>query len=156
MQHNRLLLVDASSYLYRAFHALPEFKSPGGEPTGAILGVINMLKKLKTDFPSDYSACVFDPKGRTFRDDIYPEYKATRTAIPEDLALQIAHLLVRGFDTAHRVRERISNVPRGPSHGVPVTTLRNLEAMLVREVLAVFSEHGSVLFVPHIADSLKE
>jgi DNA polymerase-1 len=75
----RLLLVDASSYLYRAFHALPEFRSPAGEPTGAILGVINMLRKLKQDFPSDYIACVLDPKGRTFRDDIYPEYKASRS-----------------------------------------------------------------------------
>ncbi len=88
----RLLLVDASSYLYRAFHALPEFRSPGGEPTGAILGVINMMLKLKQDFPSDYIACVFDPKGKTFRDDIYPDYKATRQAMPEDLAAQIAPL----------------------------------------------------------------
>jgi len=88
----RLLLVDASSYLYRAFHALPEFRSPSGEPTGAILGVINMLRKLKQDFPSDYIACVFDPKGKTFRDEIYPEYKATRQAMPEDLARQIAPL----------------------------------------------------------------
>jgi DNA polymerase-1 len=89
----RLLLVDASSYLYRAFHALPEFRSPAGEPTGAILGVINMLRKLKQDFPSDYIAAVFDPKGKTFRDDIYPQYKATRQAMPEDLAKQIEPLL---------------------------------------------------------------
>src|SRR5512140_51084 len=88
----RLLLVDASSYLYRAFHALPEFRSPAGEPTGAILGVINMLRKLKQDFPSDYIACVFDPRGKTFRDEIYPEYKATRQSMPEDLAAQIAPL----------------------------------------------------------------
>ena len=88
----RLLLVDASSYLYRAFHALPEFRSPAGEPTGAILGVINMLRKLKQDFPSDYIACVFDPKGKTFRDEIYPEYKATRQAMPEDLERQIEPL----------------------------------------------------------------
>src|SRR5258706_149048 len=89
----RLLLVDASSYLYRAFHALPEFRSPAGEPTGAILGVVNMLRKLKQDFPSDYIAAVFDPKGKTFRDDIYPQYKATRQAMPEDLAAQVAPLL---------------------------------------------------------------
>ena len=89
----RLLLVDASSYLYRAFHALPEFRSPAGQPTGAILGVINMLRKLKQDFPSDYIAAVFDPKGKTFRDDIYPQYKATRQAMPEPLAVQIEPLL---------------------------------------------------------------
>src|SRR5258708_17640830 len=88
----RLLLVDASSYLYRAFHALPEFRSPAGEPTGAILGVVNMLRKLKQDFPSDYIAAVFDPKGKTFRDDIYPEYKATRQAMPEPLAHQVVPL----------------------------------------------------------------
>ena len=82
----RLLLVDASSYLYRAFHALPELRSAAGEPTGAIRGVVSMLVKLKQDFPSDYIAAVFDPKGRTFRDDIYPEYKATRQAVPGDLA----------------------------------------------------------------------
>src|SRR5262249_20822212 len=90
---SRLLLVDASSYLYRAFHALPEFRSPAGEPTGAILGVVNMLKKLKQDYPSDYIAAVFDPKGKTFRDEIYPEYKATRQSMPEDLAAQIEPLL---------------------------------------------------------------
>jgi DNA polymerase-1 len=89
----RLLLVDAPSYLYRAFHALPEFRNPSGEPTGAILGVVNMLRKLKQDFPSDYIAAVFDPKGKTFRDDIYPEYKATRQAMPEPLAQQVAPLL---------------------------------------------------------------
>ncbi|MEO5692577.1 MAG: DNA polymerase I [Usitatibacter sp.] len=88
----RLLLVDASSYLYRAFHALPELRSAAGEPTGAIRGVVSMLQKLKQDFPSDYIAAVFDPKGRTFRDDIYPEYKATRQAMPEDLAKQIGPL----------------------------------------------------------------
>ncbi|HST01696.1 MAG TPA: DNA polymerase I, partial [Usitatibacter sp.] len=85
----RLLLVDASSYFYRAFHALPEFRSPSGEPTGAILGVVNMLNRLRKDYPSDYIAAVFDPKGKTFRDDIYPEYKATRQAMPEDLARQV-------------------------------------------------------------------
>jgi DNA polymerase-1 len=88
----RLLLVDASSYLYRAFHALPELRSAAGEPTGAIRGVVSMLQKLKADFPSDYIAAVFDPKGKTFRDAIYPEYKATRQAMPEDLAKQIEPL----------------------------------------------------------------
>jgi len=88
----RLLLVDTPSYYYRAFHALPEFRSPSGEPTGAILGVVNMLRKLKQDFPSDYIACVFDPPGRTFRDEIYSEYKATRQAMPEELSSQLGPL----------------------------------------------------------------
>jgi DNA polymerase I len=89
----RLLLVDAPSYFYRAFHALPEFRSPSGEPTGAILGVVNMLRKLKQDFPSDYIAAVLDPPGKTFRDDIYPQYKATRQAMPEPLAVQIEPMI---------------------------------------------------------------
>ena len=85
----RLLLVDISSFFYRAFHAMPDFRSPAGEPTGAIFGVANMLNKLRIDYPADYSACVFDPRGKTFRDDIYAEYKANRASMPEDLALQI-------------------------------------------------------------------
>ena len=64
-----LLLVDGSSYLYRAFHAMPDLRGPTGEPTGAIQGVLNMLRRLRADYPSDYSACVFDAKGKTFRDD---------------------------------------------------------------------------------------
>jgi DNA polymerase-1 len=88
-----LLLVDGSSYLYRAYHALPELRSPKtGEPTGAIYGVLNMLRKLATDYPSRARAAVFDAKGRTFRDDVYPEYKATRTAMPEDLRSQVEPL----------------------------------------------------------------
>ena len=87
-----LLLVDGSSYLYRAFHALPDLRSPQGDPTGAIYGVLNMLRKLRADHPADYSACVFDAKGKTFRDDWYPEYKAHRPSMPESLAAQIAPL----------------------------------------------------------------
>jgi DNA polymerase-1 len=87
-----LLLVDGSSYLYRAFHAMPDLRSPQGEPTGAIHGVLNMLKKLRSDFPADYSACVFDAKGKTFRDDWYPEYKANRPSMPDDLRAQIEPL----------------------------------------------------------------
>jgi DNA polymerase-1 len=87
-----LLLVDGSSYLYRAFHAMPDLRSPQGEPTGAIHGVLNMLRKLRADFPADYSACVFDAKGKTFRDDWYPEYKAHRPSMPDDLRAQIEPL----------------------------------------------------------------
>ena len=87
-----LLLVDGSSYLYRAFHALPELKSPKGEPTGAIYGVLSMLRKLGADYKAEARACVFDTKGRTFRDDAYPEYKANRAPMPEELAAQIEPL----------------------------------------------------------------
>jgi DNA polymerase I len=84
-----LLLVDGSSYLYRAFHALPDLRSPDGTPTGAMHGMLNMLRRLRADYPAAYIACVFDAKGKTFRDDLYPEYKAQRAAMPPDLALQI-------------------------------------------------------------------
>lgn len=87
-----LLLVDGSSYLYRAFHAMPDLRNRHNEPTGAIQGVLNMLRRLHKDYPADYSACVFDAKGKTFRDDIYPEYKANRASMPDDLRAQIAPL----------------------------------------------------------------
>ncbi len=94
---NTLLLVDGSSYLYRAFHALPDLRSPDGYPTGAMHGMVNMLRRLRADFPAAYIACVFDAKGKTFRDDMYPEYKATRASMPEDLGKQIEpiHEVVR-------------------------------------------------------------
>ncbi|MDP1734964.1 MAG: DNA polymerase I [Sulfuritalea sp.] len=87
-----LLLVDGSSYLYRAFHALPDLRNAAGEPTGAIRGVLSMLRVLEADYKSDFRAVVFDAKGKTFRDDWYPEYKAHRPSMPEDLAAQIEPL----------------------------------------------------------------
>lgn len=87
-----LLLVDGSSYLYRAFHALPDLRNHKNEPTGAIHGVLNMLRRLHKDYHADYSACVFDAKGKTFRDELYPEYKAHRPSMPHDLAVQIEPL----------------------------------------------------------------
>ena len=94
-----LLLVDGSSYLYRAFHALPDLRTAKGEPTGAIRGFVSMLGVLRKLYPAEYLACVFDAPGKTFRDDIYTEYKATRTAMPDDLAAQIApiHECVRAL-----------------------------------------------------------
>lgn len=94
-----LLLVDGSSYLYRAFHALPDLRNKDGEPTGALYGMLNMLRRLTNEYKADYLACVFDAKGKTFRDDWYPEYKANRAAMPEDLARQIEpiHLAVRAL-----------------------------------------------------------
>jgi DNA polymerase-1 len=86
---NTLLLVDGSSYLYRAFHAMPDLRNAQGEPTGAIYGMINMLRRLRSDYPAAYIACVFDAKGKTFRDDMYAEYKAQRAPMPDDLRAQI-------------------------------------------------------------------
>ncbi|NLY65176.1 MAG: DNA polymerase I [Alcaligenaceae bacterium] len=84
-----LLLVDGSSYLYRAFHAMPDLRNALGEPTGAIYGVINMMRKINQDYQADYMACIFDAKGKTFRDDLYPDYKGQRPPMPDDLVLQI-------------------------------------------------------------------
>jgi DNA polymerase-1 len=89
MADRTLLLVDGSSYLYRAYHALPDLRGPGGVPTGAIKGVVSMMKLLREQHPAAHGACVFDDKGKTFRDDLYADYKATRTAMPDDLQLQI-------------------------------------------------------------------
>ncbi|WP_439517260.1 DNA polymerase I [Hydrogenophaga sp.] len=88
-----LLLVDGSSYLYRAFHAMPDLRAVPGDPsspaTGAIRGMVNMMQKLRKDVRADYAACVFDAKGPTFRDALYPEYKANRSPMPDDLRSQI-------------------------------------------------------------------
>ncbi|MGS0742998.1 DNA polymerase I [Glaciimonas sp. GG7] len=94
-----LLLVDGSSYLYRAFHALPDMRNAANEPTGALYGILNMLRRLRLDYPAAYIACVFDAKGKTFRDDMYTEYKATRASMPEDLVKQITpiHAAVRAM-----------------------------------------------------------
>ena len=85
-----MVLVDGSSYLFRAFHALPDLRSTAGHPTGAIRGVISMLRRLAKDYPNSPLAVVFDAPGKTFRDEMYSEYKANRSAMPDDLREQIA------------------------------------------------------------------
>lgn len=90
--HKRLVLIDGSSYLHRAFHALPPLATAKGEPTGAIYGVVNMVKKMLNDYKPTYVAVVFDAKGKNFRHDMYPQYKATRPPMAEDLKVQIEPL----------------------------------------------------------------
>jgi len=92
-----MLLVDGSSYLYRAFHAMPDLRAPDGFPTGAIHGFVAMMNWLRERYPAEHAVCVFDAKGPTFRDDWYPEYKAQRAPMPEPLAQQIPaiHEVVR-------------------------------------------------------------
>jgi DNA polymerase-1 len=84
-----LILVDGSSYLYRAFHALPPLTNSKGLPTGAVKGVINMMRRLQKDYPNSTTAVIFDAKGKTFRDDIYSDYKANRPPMPDELRSQI-------------------------------------------------------------------
>ena len=94
-----LILVDGSSYLYRAYHAMPPLTNSDGESTGTIYGVINMLRKLIRDYKPEHMAVVFDAKGKTFRNDLYAEYKATRPPMPDDLREQIApiHEIVKAM-----------------------------------------------------------
>ena len=87
-----LILVDGSSYLYRAFHALPPLSTADGRPTGAVRGVVAMLRKMCQQYPQTPVVVVFDAKGKTFRDELYPEYKANRPPMPDDLRLQVAPL----------------------------------------------------------------
>ena len=96
---NTLILVDGSSFLFRAFHALPPLTNSAGEPTGAILGVTNMLRKMIDQYPTPYLVIVFDAPGKTFRDELYPEYKSHRPPMPEELRAQIEplHDLVRAM-----------------------------------------------------------
>ncbi|PMH46055.1 DNA polymerase I [Vibrio sp. 10N.286.49.B3] len=108
---NPLILIDGSSYLYRAFHAYPGTMSNGEIPTNAIFGVVNMLRSMMRQFASDRIAVIFDAKGKTFRDDIYPEYKANRPSMPDDLRCQI---------------EPLHNVIR--AMGLPLISITGVEA----------------------------
>ena len=94
-----LVLVDGSSYLYRAFHAMPSLTNSKGDPTGAAYGMTNMLKRLETEVQPELAAVIFDAKGKTFRDDLYPEYKANRAPMPMELRAQLPsiHALVRAL-----------------------------------------------------------
>jgi len=98
-QPNKLVLVDGSSYLFRAYHAMPNLSNSRHEPTGAIYGVVNMLKRLQSDYGNDHLVVVFDAKGKTFRNDMYPQYKAHRPPMPDELRVQIEpiHQIIRAM-----------------------------------------------------------
>ncbi|MGW8247592.1 MAG: DNA polymerase I [Acidiferrobacterales bacterium] len=98
-QTKQLILVDGSSYLYRAFHAMPNLTNSRGEPTGAVYGITNMIRKLLADYEPQYIAVVFDAKGKTFRNDLYKEYKANRPPMPDELRKQIerTHEVIRAM-----------------------------------------------------------
>ena len=115
-----LILVDGSSYLYRAYHALPPLTNSKGVPTGAVKGVINMMRRLLKDYPQSTVVVVFDAKGKTFRDDIYSDYKAQRPPMPDDLRVQI---------------EPIHNIIK--AMGLPMLIIDGVEADDVIGTLAV-------------------
>ena len=115
-----VILVDGSSYLYRAFHALPPLTNSKGKPTGAVKGVINMMRRLQKDYPESTHVVVFDAKGKTFRDEMYDQYKANRPPMPDDLRLQI---------------EPIHNIIR--AMGMPMLVIEGVEADDVIGTLAL-------------------
>src|SRR3990167_3216053 len=122
----QLILIDGSSYLFRAYHALPPLTTSQGLPTGAVYGVINMIKKLMKTTQFDYIGVVFDPKGKTVRHQLYPAYKANRAAMPEELRVQIAPL----FDVIKAM-------------GLPLIIQEGVEADDVIGTLAVYAQkHG--------------
>jgi DNA polymerase I len=145
-----LLLVDGSSYLYRAFHAMPDLRAvpgdPSSQPTGAIRGMINMMQSLRREVQADYAACVFDAKGPTFRDAIYPQYKAHRSPMPDDLRAQIEpiHQLVGMLGWA------VLNVPGVEADDV-IGTLAVIGAGQGMEVLVSSGDKDLAQLVnPHI------
>lgn len=123
MAGNSFVVVDGSYYLFRAYHGMPALTNADGEPTGAIYGVINMLRKLQTEFIPDYFAVVFDAKGKSFRNDMYAEYKANRPPMPDELRCQI---------------EPIHNIIR--ALGIPLLIIDNVEADDVIGTLAKKAE----------------
>ena len=118
-----LVLIDGSSYLYRAFHALPPLKNSKNFPTGAVYGMINMVKRLLMDYQPEYMAVVFDAKGKTFRDDIYADYKATREEMPDELVQQIEpiHQIIRAM-------------------GLPLVMIEGVEA---DDVIGTLAQHAA-------------
>ncbi len=125
---NPLILIDGSSYLYRAFHAYPGTMSNGDIPTNAVYGVVNMLRSMMRQYPSDRIAVVFDAKGKTFRDDMYPEYKANRPPMPDDLRCQI---------------EPLHNIIR--ALGLPLISIEGVEA---DDVIGTLSHQASQAGIP--------
>ena len=135
LEGKTLLLVDGSSYLYRAYHAMPDLRGPDGGPTGALYGMVNMLRRLRREINAEYSACVFDAKGKTFRDDWYADYKANRPSMPDDLARQIEpiHVTVRAL-------------------GWPLVMIEGVEADDVIGTLAVAAEKRGMKVIVSTGD----
>ena len=157
-----LLLVDGSSFLYRAFHAMPDLRNRHGDPTGAIYGVLNMLRKLRHDYPADYSLCVFDAKGKTFRDDWYPEYKAHRPAMPADLVQQIEPLhqaiaasgwnllMLDGVEADDVIGTLVQQAAHDGAHSIVATGDKDLAQLVNAHVTLVNTMSNETLDVPGV------
>ena len=125
-----VILVDGSSYLFRAFHALPPLTTSQGQATGAIKGVISMIRRLQSDFSMSNIVVVFDAKGKTFRNDLYPDYKANRPPMPDELRTQI--------EPIHRIIEQM---------GLPLIVEPGVEA---DDVIAVSYTHLTLPTTPYV------
>ena len=134
MQAKKIFLIDGSSYLYRAFHAMPPLSTSSGLPTGAVKGVVNMLRNLRKENPNSHYLSIFDAKGKNFRHDIYKEYKANRPPMPEDLREQLSPL------------KEICN-----AMGMPVIEIPKVEA---DDVIASLATLGSKQGIPIVISSL--
>ena len=134
MQAKKIFLIDGSSYLYRAFHAMPPLSTSSGMPTGAVKGVVNMLRNLRKENPNAHYLSIFDAKGKNFRHDIYKEYKANRPPMPEDLREQLSPL------------KEICN-----AMGMPVIEIPKVEA---DDVIASLADLGSKQGIPIVISSL--
>ena len=133
-QAKKIFLIDGSSYLYRAFHAMPPLSTSSGLPTGAVKGVVNMLRNLRKENPNSHYLSIFDAKGKNFRHDIYKEYKANRPPMPEDLREQLSPL------------KEICN-----AMGMPVIEIPKVEA---DDVIASLATLGSKQGIPIVISSL--
>ncbi len=148
-----VILVDGSNYLFRAFHALPPLETTDGRPTGALRGIVAMLRKLAADYPESPIAVVFDPKGKTFRDDLYPEYKANRPPMPHELREQIApvHDFVRAMGMPLLI------VPEVEADDVIGTLARQASAAGRETLICTSDKDMAQLVSPHVSllDTMK-
>ena len=147
---NTLLLIDGSSYLYRAFHAMPDLRVVAGDPmspaTGAIRGMINMMQKLRKDVRADYAVCVFDAKGPTFRDELYPAYKAQRSAMPDDLRSQVEAI----HEVVRLMGWKVLSVPGVEADDVIGALAKQAEREGVRVIISTGDKDISQLVNEHI------
>ncbi len=148
MGHDKpLLLVDGSSYLFRAYHALPDLRTSKGEPTGAVRGVISMLRKLRLDYPGSHVVVVFDAKGKTFRNDLYADYKAHRPPMPDDLRVQIAyvHDIVRALNLPLLIIEGVE------ADDVIGTLAAQASTKKIETVISTSDKDMAQLVTPHVS-----
>jgi len=149
MSAKRLVLIDGSSYLYRAFHALPPLTTSKGVPTGAVHGVINMLQKLIDEHAPERIAVVFDAPGKTFRDELFEQYKSHRPPMPDDLRVQIEPLIA-AIEAMGIAVLRVPNVEaddvigtlaaRASAHGIPTlisTTDKDMTQLVVDDAVLI-------------------